>query len=413
MNVTLGTPPQKLRLLLDTGTSDTWVNVATSELCADPKAACSPFGTYDANSSSTYSYIEGGFNISALASILGDYATDTLTMGTTTFPSMQFGIAYSSTDPQGDIGIGYPTGESQVENQGQAVYKNLPAQMVDQGMINSYAYSLWLNDLNASTGNILFGGVDTARYHGSLATLPLQEVGGSVSQFPITLTQMTFGSVVIAKNLALALALVSGNTLTYLPNALAQAIFQEVGAFFDENSGEAFIPCSQASVPGTLNFTFSSVTIAVPMRELVLDVLTNGGNGAPSTIGGQGTPACVFGIAPALDTPLQLGATFMRSAYIVFDIDNNEISLAQANFDVNGTDILEIGTGKGSVPNATPVANAISATQGTGVFGTATPTAATGLGGGKTTTSGGDRTASGKILGAIVIASLGMLCGQM
>jgi len=60
---------------------------------------------------------------------------------------------------------------------------------------------------------------------------------------------------------------------------------------------------------GTLNFTFSSVTIAVPMRELVLDVLENGGTGIPTTIGGQGTPACVFGIAPALDTPIQLGAT--------------------------------------------------------------------------------------------------------
>jgi hypothetical protein len=121
---------------------------------------------------------------------------------------MQFGIGYSSTNPQGDLGIGYPTGESQVENEGKAVYNNIPAQMVAQGLINSNAYSLFLNDLNASTGNILFGGVDTARYNGPLATLPLQEVGGSVSQFPITLTELSFGNVVIAKNLALAIALI-------------------------------------------------------------------------------------------------------------------------------------------------------------------------------------------------------------
>jgi hypothetical protein len=196
---------------------------------------------------------------------IGDYAIDTLTVGSTTFSTLQIGIASSSNNPQGELGIGYPTGESQVTTEGKGTYNNLPAQMVAQGLINSNAYSLWLNDLNASTGNILFGGVDKARYHGSLATLPLQEVGGTVSQFPITLTGMTYNSVVIAKNMALAIALISGDTLTYLPNDLAQAVFQEVGAYYDPTSGNAFIPCTQATVAGALNFTFSSVTISVPM----------------------------------------------------------------------------------------------------------------------------------------------------
>jgi hypothetical protein len=399
-----------MSLLLDTGTSDTWVNVPTSDQCTAAGSPCSPFGTYAPNSSSTYSYIGGGFNISVLASIVGDYATDTLTIGSTNFPSMKFGIGYSSTNPQGGLGIGYPTGESQVENDGKAVYNNIPAQMVAQGLINSNAYSLFLNDLNASTGNILFGGVDTVRYNGPLATLPLQEVDGSVSQFPITLTELSFGNVVIAKDLALAIALVSGDTLTYLPNELAQAVFQEVGAYFDETSGGAFIPCSQASETGTLNFTFSSVTIVIPMSELVLTLLEGGSD--PAFIGGQGTLACVFGIAPALGTPIQLGASFMRSAYVVFDIDNNEISLAQTNFNANGTNVLEIGTGKESVPNATPVANAVSATGGTSVFTSTTPTTASGLGGNQTT-SGVDRTGPVTNLGAVALVVWGIFYAQM
>jgi hypothetical protein len=323
---------------------------------------------------------------------------------------MQFGIGYSSTNPQGDLGIGYPTGESQVENEGKAVYNNIPAQMVAQGLINSNAYSLFLNDLNASTGNILFGGVDTARYNGPLATLPLQEVGGSVSQFPITLTELSFGNVVIAKNLALAIALTSGDTLTYLPNELAQAVIQEAGAYFDQISGAAFIACSQASDPRTLNFTFSSATITIPMSELVLDLFENDSD--PVFIGGQGTLGCAFGIAPALDTPIQLGASFMRSAYVVFDIDNNEISLAQTNFDANGTNVLEIGTGKESVPNAMPVVNAVSATAGTGVFASTTPTAASGLGGNRTT-SGVERTGPLKSLGAAVFVAWGLFYARM
>ncbi|KAE9362945.1 aspartic proteinase precursor [Stipitochalara longipes BDJ] len=408
VNVTLGTPPQNLRLLLDTGTADTWVNAASSDVCTAAGDACLPYGTFDANASSTYSYIGPGFNLTTLTGDvdIGEYATDTLTIGSTTFSALQIGISHSGNGPQGLLGIGYPTGESQVTTEGKEPYNNLPAQMVAQGLINSNAYSLWLDDVNASTGSILFGGVDTARYHGSLTTLPLQNVGGTVSQFPITLTGMTFNSVTIAKNMALAIALISGDSLTYLPNALAQAIFQEVGAHFDPVSGNAFIPCTQASVPGTLNFTFSSVTISVPMTELVLNTLDNDG-GIPETIGGEGVQACVFGIAPALGTPFQLGDTFLRSAYVVFDIENNEVSLAQTNFDASGTDVVEIGTGTGSVPNATPVLNAVSATQGTGVFNSnmPSPTAVVGLGG-NTTTSGVERVGSRSTYGFMIFLSL-------
>lgn len=403
-----------MRLLVDTGAPDTWVNVANSSECLSspppPAVGCSAYGTYDANASSTYSYAGLDYNLTTLVGVtnIGDYATDTLTFGSTTFQNFQFGIAYSSTTPQGELGIGHPLGESQVTNNGKGTYNNFPMQMVAQGLINSNAYSLWLNDLNASTGNILFGGVDTARYYGSLATLPFQKIAGSVATFPVTLTGMTYNSVVIGKNMALAIALVSGDTISYLPNALAEAIMQEVGAYFDPVGGSAFIPCTQATVPGVVNFTFSSVTISVPMSELVLNILDNNDGGIPETIGGQGVEACVFGIAPALNTPFQLGDTFLRSAYVVFDIDNSEVSLAQTNFNANGSDVVEIGTGTGSVPNATPVANAVVATQGTIGFSSnvPSPTAASGLGA-NAPTSGVERVSCTNGFG--VMMSLGLM----
>jgi hypothetical protein len=120
---------------------------------------------------------------------------------------IQLAIAYSSTNPQGDLGIDYPTGESQVENESKAVYNNVPAQLVAQGLINSKAHNLFLNELITSSGDNLFGRADTARCYGPLVKLPLQEFGGSVYQYPVTLTGMTFGDVVIAKNLTLAICL--------------------------------------------------------------------------------------------------------------------------------------------------------------------------------------------------------------
>lgn len=102
----------------------------------------------------------------------GDYVTDTFSIGGTTLDKLQFGIGFTSSSSEGILGIGYQINEVQVGRAGKAAYNNLPAQLVADGAIQSSAFSLWLNDLSASTGSILFGGVDTSKYHGSLETLP-------------------------------------------------------------------------------------------------------------------------------------------------------------------------------------------------------------------------------------------------
>ena len=69
----------------------------------------------------------------------------------------------------------------------------------------------------------------------------------------------------------------------------------------------------------------------------------------------------MFGIAPSQGTTSVLGDTFLRSAYVVYDLANNEISLAQTNFNSTSSHVLEIGSGTGSVPGATSVNSAIEA----------------------------------------------------
>jgi len=97
------------------------------------------------------------------------------------------------------------------------------------------------------------------------------------------------------------------------------------------------------------------------MNELVLTI--------PSTTGRQltftdGTPACLFGVSPAGSMVSVFGDTFLRSAYVVYDLDNNEISLAQTNFNSTGTDIVEIVPGASGVPDATLVADSVAASVG-------------------------------------------------
>lgn len=309
---------------------------------------------------------------------------------------------------EGDLGIGLQSDEGYVdiERPATATQKSLSAQMVANGLIQSNAYSLWLNDLQASTGNILFGGVDVAHYHPPLHTLPIQrDLNGSSFSY-ITLTDVNFGSIIIAKHQAISASLESSSSLTYLPDDITDAIFQEVGAIYDPIIGYPIVPCSQGSNENTLNFTFSSLTIAIPMTELVVP-LTSTETGNALTFP-DGRDACAFGISPAQGGRVTLGATFMRSVYIVFDLSNNEISMAQTIFNATGTNLLEIGTGRAAVPGATLVQNIAMATPTAAdraLLTSATPTEP-GLKGTATSTAGGaEKTASLMNIAAMVFVA--------
>lgn len=330
------------------------MNSATSSECSDDE--CSFAGTYSANSSSTYKYVNSDFNITYAdgSGAAGDYVKDKVTIGGTSISSQQFGIGYTSSSVEGILGIGYTSNEVS-----STTYSNLPASLASNGDIASNAYSLWLNDLDASTGNILFGGVDTEKFEGTLSTLPIEpEETGTYAEFLLTLTSVNLGSTSIASDEAIAVLLDSGTSLTYLPESWTNTIYNSVDARYDSSEGAAFVPCSLSSNTTTLDFTFTSVTISITFAELVLDVTSTSGQSLYFSSGAQ---ACLFGIAPTTSTPI-LGDTFLRSAYVVYDLSNNEISIAQTKFNVSASNVLEISSGTSGVPSATVVANAATAT---------------------------------------------------
>ncbi|KAK4998591.1 hypothetical protein LTR28_013642 [Elasticomyces elasticus] len=123
----------------------------------------------------------------------------------------------------------------------------------------------------------------------------------------------------------------------------------------------------------TLDFTFSSATISVEMNELVIVAGTE-----------RGKPVCILGIGPAGSSTPVLGDTFLRSAYVVYDLSANQISLAQTNFNSTSDNILEIANGTAGVPGATGVASPVTsaAVQTGGARLNGQPTAATSIAGG-------------------------------
>lgn len=147
-NITLGTPPQQLRMHIDTGSSDLWCNSPQSSLCTNRFRSCAASGTYDSTASSTYEFLNNDFSISYLdgTGALGDYVTDAIGIGGQTIADFQFGVGTRSTSTEGVLGIGYTLNEVQVHRGGGAPYPNLPQLMLEKGLIKSNAYSeleLW------------------------------------------------------------------------------------------------------------------------------------------------------------------------------------------------------------------------------------------------------------------------------
>ena len=356
--VSVGTPAQQIELHIDTGSSDMWVNIANSSLC---QTETCQGGTYDPTASSSYAFVSNRFNISYVdgSAALGDYVKDDLAISGESIPGFQFGIGFTSSSTTGVLGIGYMLNEVQVNRAGQNPYPNLPQALVESGAINANAYSLWLNDLEASTGTILFGGVDTAKYQGDLATIPIIPIGGRYFEFIIALTGLSIAGEALSSSSSLpsAVLLDSGSTLTYLPDDLASDVFTKLQAVYDSSTGTAYVDCGIASQNSNLEFTFSGQTISVPYKELVL-AQASSSSGQPLTFQ-NGNPACAFGVAPSLGSIAVLGDSFLRSAYVVYDLEQNEISIAQTEFNGGADDVREITRGN-SVPGATAVASPVT-----------------------------------------------------
>ncbi|KAH8594685.1 aspartic peptidase domain-containing protein [Bisporella sp. PMI_857] len=391
-NISVGTPPQEFQVQIDTGSSDLWVPSATARLCQLQQGSECPGGAFDYAASSTFQDIgQGEFNISYVdgSGSVGDYFSDALSIGGASISNFQMGLALDTTIGVGIMGIGYNNSEANVFTGNGIIYANLPFAMVDQGLIKTEAYSLWLNDLQSSEGNILFGGVDTAKYTGDLISVKVypDTQSGRVSSFTVAFTSLSATSSsgtdqLTPPDYAEAAILDSGTTITLLPNNIAQVVFDELGATVSERLGAVVVPCSLRENSGTLNYGFGGTggpTIKVSVNDLVLPLVLSNGRVPTYT---NGEPACQLGIQAAGDFPVLFGDTFLRSAYAVYDLANNRIALAQTDFNSTDSNVVPFASVGAPIPSATSAPNEAAVTQtATGIPKVGADGTATGDGG--------------------------------
>ncbi|KAK6530862.1 hypothetical protein TWF281_007698 [Arthrobotrys megalospora] len=372
VDVKVGTPPQNMRLQIDTGSSDVWAPSANSRYCSSSQDPCTE-GSYNPLRSTSRKLVSReSFSISYLdgTHAKGDFITEIFSLGNCTIPDLQMGVGYETDISAGIMGIGYPSNSAAT-----VAYPGLVQSLVSNGFINSHAYSLYLNDQESNKGSVLFGGIDTKKYTGKLIGLPIQlERGSNVPKdFLVALSSVGFigenGTERTISTQRLGAVLDCGSSLTYLPNSTVTTLVKQVGGVWDHGLGSYTVPCSLSNNHQdfvTYQFGGSNgPTIKIPMEELTNYVTDVKGDVWTNE---NGNPECIFGIQPQPsdfgDTYI-FGDTFLRSAYVVYDLDGRAIWMAQTVFNATESNILEIRKStltESGVPDASGVQSEVSLT---------------------------------------------------
>ncbi|RYP41487.1 hypothetical protein DL767_000992 [Monosporascus sp. MG133] len=309
---------------LDTGSFELWVNPECSSLSGlSDRKFCEAVGHYEPSASSTSVQLAGTKTlVYGIGSARIQYVADDIRLSGTGQHStilrallfltlgpeahlnrVQFGVGMKTKDElSGILGLGHGHGVN-------LDYKNFVDQLEDQGITDTKAFSLALGGKMEQEGLVIFGGLDTGKFSGTLKTLPIIPAEKSPDGAPRYWVDMNHISLTPPsnrtkryENTTMAVFLDSGATLTLFPPEIAHAIAADFGAESPDVTGMYPVDCSLSTVPGTIDFAFDGITIRVPYSELVREFQTALGE------------TCYLGIGPHEDFVL-LGDTMLRSTY--------------------------------------------------------------------------------------------------
>ncbi|KAJ2774600.1 aspartic proteinase precursor [Coemansia nantahalensis] len=306
----IGTPPQKFRVLLDTGSSNLWVPSAE---CTS--IACSNHRKYDYTLSSSYAK-----NGTALAiqygagSVEGYLSQDTLTVGGISVEAQQFAEATSETQLafefarfDGIFGLGFDT--TSANGVVPPFYH-----MVSRNLVDEPVFSFYLSDMaNGDDGEMVLGGYNSEHFEGDLKWAMVRGRG----YWEVDLEAARFGDDEIAMNNTGA-AINTSSALLVLPTTLAEMLNKKIGAR-KNMAGQYILDCASLPSLPPFSLTFGGVQYTLDAKDYVLN------------IEGQ----CISGFA-GVDMPdpssqtWVIGDMFLRKFYSVYDLGNSRVGFAKA-----------------------------------------------------------------------------------
>ena len=180
-NVTIGSPPQSVGLVIDTGSSDTWVPSTKAKVTCDISVLGCPYGTFDETRSSSFQ--NTGYPFSTVYGLVqkvsGTFMTDTFVISDVSIEHLNMALVTNASTPPardlpfdeptlGIMGLGFDTVQANysrcpptpaTQNCTLGFFKcynlqlapclrpSLLDRLVQQKAINSRAFSLYLDNL--------------------------------------------------------------------------------------------------------------------------------------------------------------------------------------------------------------------------------------------------------------------------
>jgi hypothetical protein len=367
----VGSNKNKIGVQIDTGSSDLWFPTSDvqcyqleqqnnyddpyeSAINELPTAGvpttdtCTSYGSFNTGDSDTFKKNGSTFEIQYQDTSFGAgiWGYDDVVIADATVEDLSFAVVTAASSGMGVLGLGLKYLES--VDLDDPYYANLPIKMKQEGIIEKIAYSLYLNSPDADSGSVLFGAVDHAKYTGSLLTVPVLngeiEYGTELTiDMIIALSGISFlngNKKVEISNIMYEALLDSGTSLSYVPQDLADLIAETLGAEQD-SYGDYILPCD-LSDSYFLEFDFSGSKIKVPLNNFIVQVVD--------------FDQCMLGIISQSNSLVILGDNFLRSAYVVYDLENLEISVANVKY----TDKSDIEQIISNVPSASTAPNYFS-----------------------------------------------------
>ncbi|RMZ13482.1 hypothetical protein D0862_02323 [Hortaea werneckii] len=340
----------RMVVILDTGSADLYFDSANSATCQSTGEYSCRGGSFSPDDSSTYQVVDPypafdtAFGDGSTAA--GPFGEDTVGIGDVRIENVQFGLAQeldiTTGYAVGLMGLGYSYIEASY-----STYPNIPEVLQSTGVINSRLYSVYLNDLSDISGTILFGGIDPSKYTGDLTTLNILPdiISGGISMFVTTVTDLSITEDGETYNLfsggspgidaydsyddALPVLLDTGAAAWSVPISYYTTYIMPFFRFVDDYG---LCGCSHRDDDLHLTLTFGGlIPIRVPIADLLVPIY-NATTRAPIPYN-EDEDTCALLIVPAEPTGYgfqTLGDAILRSMYVVFDLDNGQLSVAQA-----------------------------------------------------------------------------------
>ncbi|KFY42366.1 hypothetical protein V495_04555 [Pseudogymnoascus sp. VKM F-4514 (FW-929)] len=308
-SVYVGSKNKPIRMLVDSGAASTWIMGST---CTSP--ACKIHDTFGASDSDTYKEMKKTFSLTyGTGNVSGIFVEDTVGLAGFSLP-IALGVADTVSDDFNNYPMDGILGLARVPNE---EIPGFASTLISKKLLEKNIFSVNIyraSDL-ANNGEITFGGVDASKYTGEITYTDIVAPGGS---WVIAVDEAGFNgkdSGLKGKNAIID----TGTTYCFMPPADAKSFYANVpGAKVSEDGGSYAVPCT-TTIPA--EFTFSGTKYSVPSKDWV------GGQ-----VGGDTSETMctsnIYSRDATQDGSWLLGDTFLKSVYVVFDLDKDRIGLA-------------------------------------------------------------------------------------